>query len=393
MMKTRFVIVGLLWAAASACPVEVVAGKAHPGGRDDVSKFDPRIAADTAMASADGMVWTDAAKLPMESKVCPDTETPFGRIPAAFAEKVPPPIRAMGRGSTGHYFFLETDSPRIGVRWECEQKTQQDPYIPRQGMYGVDIYVRRADGWRFVKNGRLDSVRDEKTGTAAAWDETRADLPGGGRRQVLVYLPIRAKLKWVRIGVVSGSKLAPAKRANGRVKPVVHYGTSLVHGGCASRPGLVFTALAARALDIPYVNLGFSGRAQLEPVLADVMAISDASLYVVDTVWNCDADLIRERAEPFLKHLHSLRPDVPILLCEGPEAAGQRISRNDALKGVYEALKSKGALDGKLHYLACDGMLPADGEATHDFVHPNDYGSIQMGRVFAKRIAEVLKLK
>ena len=50
-----------------------------------------------------------------------------------------------------------------------------------------------------------------------------------------------------------------------------------------------------------------------------------------------------------------------------------------------------GALDGKLHYLPCDGMLPTDGEATHDYIHPNDYGSVQMGRVFAKRIAELLK--
>lgn len=373
-----------------SCLVATVAAAALCA-RADVSKFDSRIAADTAMASADGMVWVDAAKLPMESKVCPDTETPFGRIPAALAEKVPQSVRAMGRNSTGHYFFLETDSPKIGVRWECEQKSHQDPYIPRQGMYGVDIYARGADGWRFVKNGRLDGVRDEATGKPAAWDETRADLPGSGVRQVLVYLPIRANLKWVRIGVASGSKLAPARHADGRSKPVVHYGTSLVHGGCASRPGLVFTALAARALDVPYVNLGFSGSARLEIEMADVMALSDAALYVVDTVWNCDERIIRERAKPFLERLHALRPDVPILLCEGPEAAGRRLGTNDALKGVYEEMKSAGALGGKLHYLPCGGMLPADGEATHDYIHPNDYGSVQMGRVFAKRIAELLK--
>lgn len=359
--------------------------------RADVSKFDSRIAVDTAMASADGMVWVDAAGLPMESKLCPDTEAPYGRIPAALAEKVPESVRWMGRNSTGHYFFLDTDSSKLGVRWECEQKSAQDPYIPRQGMYGVDIYVRGTDGWRFVKNGRLDGVRDETTGNAAAWDETRADLPGSGVRQVIVYLPIRANLKWVRIGVASGSKLAPASHADGRMKPVVHYGTSLVHGGCVSRPGLVFTALAARSLDVPYVNLGFSGSARLEIEMADVMAVSDAALYVVDTAWNCDEKIVRERAKPFLERLHSLRPDVPILLCEGPEASGFRFGPNEALKGVYGEMKSAGALDGKLHYLPCDGMLPTDGEATHDYIHPNDYGSMQMGRVFAKRMAELLK--
>ena len=42
----------------------------------DVSKFDSRIAGDTTMASADGMVWIDAAGFPLASKVCPDTESP-----------------------------------------------------------------------------------------------------------------------------------------------------------------------------------------------------------------------------------------------------------------------------------------------------------------------------
>lgn len=56
-----------------SCLVATVAAAALCA-RADVSKFDSRIAADTAMASADGMVWIDAAKLPMESKVCPETD-------------------------------------------------------------------------------------------------------------------------------------------------------------------------------------------------------------------------------------------------------------------------------------------------------------------------------
>ena len=357
----------------------------------DVSKFDARIAADTTMASADGMVWIDATTFPLESKVCPETESPFGRIPAALAEKVPPSVRSMGYNTTGHYYLLETDSTKFGVRWECEQKTHQDPYIPEQGMYGVDIYVKGDTGWRFVKNGRLGSVKDPKTGRAAAWDETRTDLAGKGMRQVIVYLPIRASIKWMRLGVSKGTTLRPAKHASGVTRPVVHYGTSLVHGGCASRPGIIFPTLAARRLDVPYVNLGFSGRARLEPEMADVMAVADASLFIVDTVWNCDKKIIDERAEPFVRRLHELRPGTPILLCEGPEASGWRMDTNDALLRVYNKLKAESAFAGKLYYLPSAGMLPDDGEATHDYIHPNDYGSMQMGRVFYEAIAKILK--
>ena len=34
--------------------------------------------------------------------------------------------------------------------------------------------------------------------------------------------------------------------------------------------------------------------------------------------------------------------------------------------------------------------LPKEGEATFDFCHPNDWGSMQMGRVYAKAITDIL---
>lgn len=348
----------------------------------DVARFDARIAADTTLASADGLVWSDAAALPMESKVCAETATRYGRIPSDLIDKVPRGIREMSAHSTGHYFLFRTDSDKLGVRWRCRQVSWSDPYIPPQGMYGVDIYAKTGGQWRFVKNGRLGKD---------AWQETRVDLPGSGLREVMVYLPIRAEVLDVRLGVAGGKALAPCGHASGHVKPVVHYGTSLVHGGCASRPGLMFTSVAARQADVPYVNLGFSGQARLDLVMADVMARADAALYIVDPVWNCDEKLVEERTEPFVRRLHELRPDVPILLCEGPEAAGVRIRANEALKRACEKLKADPALAGKIHYLPCTGMLPDDGEATHDYIHPNDYGCVQMGRVFAKAIAAILR--
>ena len=289
--------------------------------RADVSKFDARIATDVSLASADGIVWRDAAELPLETKVCKETATPYGRIPAELIDKVPDGIRWMAGHSTGHYFLFTTDSDRLGVRWQCRQVTGTDPYIPPQGMYGVDIYVKVQGMWRFVKNGRLGK---------GPWQETRADLPGSGTREVMVYLPI-------------------GRTSSGSV-------SALPKGSRSSR--------------------------------ADTRA--DAALFIVDPVWNCDEKLIDERTEPFVRRLHPLRPAVPILLCEGPEASGWRMGQNDALKRAYDRLKADPELAGKLHYLPCAGMLPDDGEATHDYIHPNDYGSVQMGRVFGKAIADIL---
>jgi len=251
-------------------------------------------------------------------------------------------------------------------------------------MYGVDIYERQGTVWRFAKNGRLGPGED------GAWQETRVELNGSSPHVVLVYLPIRANVLDVQFGVQKGAILSSRGHDSGEKRKIVHYGTSIVHGGCVSRPGLVFTSIAARMLDVPYVNLGFSGSARMEPVMADVMARADALLFVVDPVWNSSEEIIRERTEPFVRRLHELRPGVPILLCEGAESREGRMKRNDVFRQEYERLAKDKSLAAKLHYLPSDGMLPRDGESTHDYCHPNDYGAIQMGRVYAQAIGRIL---
>lgn len=232
-----------------------------------------------------------------------------------------------------------------------------------------------------MKNGRIGGTDNR----------TSVELIGKGMKPVLVYLPIRANVTQVEIGLKPGSKIEPWKHPSGITKPVVHYGTSIVHGGCASRPGLIFSSQAGRLADVPYVNLGFSGSARLESEMATVMARADASLYIVDTVWNCSPNMINERTEVFLRKLHSARPDAPILLCEGGEPYGERLKSNIALEKVWQKLKAEGALEGKLHYLSADGMISADGESTHDYCHPNDWGSMQMGMFFARKIKELVR--
>mgnify|MGYP002508477446 CR=1 FL=1 len=43
------------------------------------------------------------------------------------------------------------------------------------------------------------------------------------------------------------------------------YGTSILQGGCATRPGMAHTNILQRRLNREGVNLGFSGNARLDP--------------------------------------------------------------------------------------------------------------------------------
>lgn len=59
---------------------------------------------------------------------------------------------------------------------------------------------------------------------------------------------------------------------------------------------------------------------------------------------------------------------------------------------MYDALAKEGSLDGKLLYLPAAGMLTS-GDATHDYIHPNDTGSATMAAVFTEAIAKALGLR
>ena len=351
----------------------------------DAAPVGDRLDVPRSPADANGLEWIDGLSLPMESKGFPQTDRPYGRLPSDLLPLCSKGVRAMSEQSTGHYFLFATDADRLAVEWVLEEKSGRDAYIPPQGLYGVDIYDTANGKWRFVRNGRLSDLSNPTNSFCV-------EMPGQGLRPVMVCLPIRGVVRSVRIGLPKGAELTRWRHASGVERPVVHYGTSIVHGGCASRPGLCFTSVAGREADVPYVNLGFSGCAHLEPVMADAMARIDASLYLVDTVWNCSPDMIRERLEPFLRRLHAARPDVPILVCEGIEPNGTRLGSNDALKEVYDRLAAEGTtLSARLRYLPAEGLIPTDFEATHDLCHPNDYGSVPMGRAFARAIKESLR--
>lgn len=338
--------------------------------------------------------WYFGDKLPLEGNgftVVDETDR-YLRIPKRNWQKAPKSVLGAARHSTGMLVRFRSDARRLAVKWQLKKGMIVDPLIPPAGMQGLDVYELVREGeWRFRGNKRyqLSGFKAPTNGVAAAefsW------TPG---KTGLVYLPTRGEIVDFRVGVEKGKSFAFAPHAKGHEKPVVHYGTSIVHGGCASRPGLTFTAICGRLIDRPYVNLGFSGVGRMEIEMADILAETDAELYVVDCVWNMGRDkgaLIRERTIPFLKRLHELRPETPILLCEGCNSGEKRLASNDVLKAEYEKLLAADSSATRwLNYFPEEEMLiRGDYEQTHDFCHPNDHGSLILGPAYARRIDRIL---
>lgn len=383
----------LILAASLLLPLSLLAG--------------PPIDPSTAKPDEKGnILWYDIRPLGLEGQGWTDVKAPFDRLPAKAEGKVRPPVWGLSRNSTGLCVRFVTDSPAIHARWTVTNANLAMPHMPATGVSGLDLYGRDAEGkWRWIANGRPVAVDPMKAMTAGArppLPTTTATLAGtlpAGEREYLLYLPLYNGVSAVEIGLPRTAKLKKAdERPVDRRKPVVFYGTSITQGGCASRPGMVHTAILGRRFDVPVINLGFSGNGTLDPEMADLLGEIDAAVYVLDCLPNLGPQQVAERTEPFVRALRKARPDTPILMVEdrnyanAPWNAGLK-QRNDgnhaAYRKAFDALTAAGVKG--LHYLPGDKLIGDDGEGTVDGSHPTDLGFARQADVMAEALGPILK--
>jgi len=343
----------------------------------NADQIDPRRGA----ADPDGKtVWYDCKLLTVEGKGWENTESFWDRLPAKAKDTAPSSVWNLSRHSAGICVRFTTDSPSIHVRWSVLNVELAMPHMPATGVSGVDLYSRDKTGkWRFLGNGRPKEV----TNTAPF-----SLTPGG---DYILYLPLYNGVKSVEIGIPADKTIStPKPSARERHKPIVFYGTSITQGGCASRPGMAATSIVGRELDVPVINLGFSGSGRMEPAMADLLAELDPSVYVLDCLPNMTPDMVKERLEPFVRKLRSAHPITPILLAEDPSVREVTPTEKGRIaRAVYEKLTQEGMKN--LSFLSNKGMLGDDFEGTVDGTHPNDLGMMRQAAVFSKALAPIVR--
>jgi lysophospholipase L1-like esterase len=340
--------------------------------------------------AADEIDWRDVRSLALEGQGWEDVKAPFDRLPSKAEGVVRPPVWSLSRHSAGLCARFVSDAKEIHARWTLTSDRLAMPHMPATGVSGVDLYARDEKGrWTWVAVGQPG----EKTNSKPLAQGLRP-----GEREYLVYLPLYNGVSSVEIGVPRGAKLEPAgPRPEGSRKPVVFYGTSITQGGCASRPGMVHTAIVGRRLDVPVINLGFSGNGTMDQSMSDLLAELDAAAYVIDCLPNMTADQVAARTEPLVKTIRKARPDTPILLVEDrsytdstflPAHKVRNESSRAALKGAFDRLRAEGVKN--LHYLEGAAQLGDDEEGTVDGSHPTDLGFFRMADVFTPALAPLV---
>jgi len=336
----------------------------------------------------DGLAWTDvqAAGWGVEGKGWAETERYFDRLPAKAKGKVRPPVWGLSRHSAGMCVRFETEATAITAKWSLLSKNLAMNHMPATGVSGLDLYAQDAQGrWRWVAVGRPGGQTNKA--------RLIAGIPAG-RRTWMLYLPLYNGTESLEIGVKPGTYLRPLPA---RPKPIVFYGTSIMQGGCASRPAMVHSAILGRRLDRPTLNLGFSGNGTMDPELAELMGELDACCYVIDCLPNMAADAVAQRTEPLVRILRKARPAVPIVLVEDRTYQNAWLSpghrrRNDtsraALRKAYDRLVAAGVKD--LHYVEGETLFGDDGEATVDGSHATDLGFMRQADALEPLLRKLL---
>lgn len=348
---------------------------------------------DSAQAKADPkdpILWYDIRLLGVEGQGWKDTKAPYDRLPGKAEDVVTKAVWGLSRNSAGECVRFVTDAPTIQARWTLTSKNLAMPHMPATGVSGLDLYVKDGDKWRWLGVGRPTDVTNQAT--------LANNLPEG-KREYLLYLPLYNGVSSVEIGLPKEKALAKADaRPAGHEKPILFWGTSITQGGCASRPGMVHTAILGRRLNYPVINLGFSGNGKMDPEVVDLVAELDPAVFVIDCLPNMNGPLVAERTEPLVQKLRKAHPKTPIVLVEDRTYANAFLvasskKHNDesraALKKAYDKLVAAGVTG--LHYLPGDKLLADDGEDTVDGSHPTDLGFVHQADAMQKVLEAALR--
>lgn len=342
------------------------------------------LAADVPSIEADGVRWYDARDLGVEGQGWAEMKSPFDRLPAKAAGVVRDSVWNLSRQSAGLCVRFETDANEIRASWTLTSDRLAMPHMPATGVSGLDLYaVDDSSKWRWVAHGEPGEVKNAKTLVRG--------LPEG-KRQYLLYFPLYNGVSEVKLGVPANSQIAKAPAyAAEKAKPIVFYGTSITQGGCASRPGMVHTAILGRRYHRPVINLGFSGNGRMEPEIAKLMAEIDAHIFVIDCVPNMNDAQVTQNTKPLVEILRKARPETPIVLVEDRDYTNAWLlesvkTRNRtsqaALKKAFDELQAAGVKH--LHYITGPDLLGDDAEGTVDSSHPTDLGFLRQADAFDK---------
>lgn len=301
----------------------------------------------------------------------------FRRMPEDIAKSASAEVEWASKSTAGGRLCFKTNSQYISIIAKVED-TSRFGQQTTLGGEGFDLYVEDEFRAAFIPDRDFDGCYN-----------CVANLGDKDVKNITMNFPIYSKISELYIGV---EKLSFVDKYNPyiNISPIVYYGSSITQGGCASRPGNIYENEIARRTGVDYINLGLSGSALGEEVIAEYISKLHMSIFVMDYDHNSpNAEFLKKTHNRFFKIIRSKNPELPILLLSRPNFMNteEDIERRDAVYSTYINARRNG--DNNVYFIDGDslfGDVPAS-FCTVDRCHPNDMGFYCM----ASRIGNVIK--
>jgi hypothetical protein len=341
--------------------------------------------------SQDTIKYVDAGTLLMTGKA-KNTDSIYRRVDSVDAIGFPPAVKNLAKHSAGIAVLFETNSSIIRAKWKLPVEAYMHNMTPIAHS-GLDLYCFKDGKWQFVSVAKTARGTDQ--------DQLIIQNMDGAMKQFMLYLPLYNGISDLQIGVHTSAIInKPAQPGINKARRIVVYGSSVVQGASASRPGMAYPAILQRKTGYDVINLGFSGSAKMEPELATYIATVQADCYVLDCIPNPSPEQIRDRSLYFIKYIREHQPNTPIVLVETvfrqnglfDQQIGENTGRqNEEIKKAYEKLKQEGVKN--IFYIESDKLIGDDHEATIDGIHLTDLGFMRIADAILPVIKKALNEK
>ncbi len=314
----------------------------------------------------------------------------FRRLPLHPMFKLPIAVSQLANNTAGGQIRFKTNSKKILVKVELWDKFGMY-HMAATGRNGFDLYIGSGDVQKYLKTTwfPLDTLQYQ----VELYNATKKNMD-----QFMLNFPLYNGVKSILIGLEENSTLEPPNDFNISGKIVI-YGTSITQGCCVSRPGMLFSNILSRRLDVEFVNLGFSGSGKGEPELAQLInQIADTKLIILDYEANT-SKTIKNSLAKFVEILREKQPSTPILIVSkiryaseitGSTGYNLLISNRDFQRDLVKERELQD--DKNIYFLDGSTILGKDyDECTVDGVHPTDLGSYRIAKAMLAAIKNIWK--
>ena len=302
----------------------------------------------------------------------------YFRLPLDQKDKVSEAVWWLSSHPSGGQIRFITNAKKISVKVKNKGDYTMC-HMPCTGQQGVDLYYKRKGErkYSFFSCAKFSVPTEE-------FESIIFEADNKEEKQIIINLPLYEGLQEILIGLDSDAYIKKAKPHKRKGKVVI-YGTSITQGGCASRPGMSFTNILSRWLDVEFVNLGFSGSGLGEVELAlNINKIADKSMVILDYDGNGGATGDMEyNLEDFIDTIRKENKDIPILVVSKLPFSSyvfkqQEINlRNKFVKFQNDMVEKKKA-SGDNNIFFIDGNTLYGNLDIHEFtvdgIHPTDLG-------------------